>query len=289
MCSDTANTGPLREDPREEVWRNWQGGVLLLDEIRYYCEQSPPMIESFNEECLKPASYHLRLGEGCRVEGEDVNLSHENPTLTIPPHGLAIVSTLEKVSIPTFLVARWNLKVKKVYYGLVWVGSLQVDPGYQGLLFCPLYNLSTQPVKLEYGETLFTIDFVRTTRYDESNNDRPWTSAEGRPTTSFKPLDVVPLRSAPKKTFDEMREVLDNRRTDVDGLRTKIDSFQAVTFTVLGIIVAALSFLAINEFGGIDTSDPKLWQMTSWLLLLGVIVILVVVLAVAAIRALFRK
>ena len=68
---------------------------MLLDEIQYYCEQDPPMIEPFEKEYLKPASYHLRLGRECRVDGNDVDLSHEKPRLTIPPHGLAIVSTLE--------------------------------------------------------------------------------------------------------------------------------------------------------------------------------------------------
>ena len=287
--SEKRPQSPLKEDPRQEVRRDWQGAVLLLDEIRYYCEQVPPMIDPFEERYLKPASYHLCLGIKCRVDGKDVELSFDNPKLTIPPHGLAVVSTLERINLPTFLIARWNLKVKLVYYGLVWVGSLQVDPGYQGHLFCPLYNLSTEPVHLRYAEPLFTIDFVRTTRYDEAKGDRPWMSAEGRPTDSFKSLDVVPLRSAPQKQFNEMRGELKAGKENVERFQSRIDSFQAIIFTVLGIIVAALSFVAISEFADLGTAKPSNWQIATWIIVLSAISTLTGVLAFACIRALRRK
>lgn len=289
MSSSDNMPTPLKEDPREDVQRDWQGAVLLLDEIKYYCQQDPPMIDPFDEKHLKPASYHLRLGKECRVDGKDVELSFNNPRLTIPSHGLAIVSTLERINLPTFLVARWNLKVKMVYHGLVWVGSLQVDPGYQGYLFCPLYNLSTEPMQLGFAEPLFTIDFVRTTRYDETKGTRPWKSTEGRPTESFKPLDVVPLKSAPKEQFDKMRGDVEAGREDIDRFQSRIDSFQAIIFTVLGIIVAALSFVAISEFGGMDAIAPSCWQIASWIIVLVSILILTGVLAVASIKALRRK
>ena len=97
----------LRKDPRSEVWANWQGAVLLRDEIREYCKNDPKLIDPFvdDKKLLKPASYHLRLGDRCRVNGEEYNLSKGNPVLRIPPHGIAIVRTLEKVNIPGFLIA----------------------------------------------------------------------------------------------------------------------------------------------------------------------------------------
>ena len=75
----------------------------------------------------------------------------------------------------------------------------------------------------------------------------------------------------------------------LERFQSKIDSFQAVVFTVLGIIVAALSFLAVNEFGGIQTKDPEVWQVVSWIVVLATIFMLALVLAAAAWRALFRR
>lgn len=230
----------LRKDPRNEVWANWQGAVLLRDEIREYCKNDPKLIDPFvdDKKLLKPASYHLRLGDRCRVNGERYNLSKGNPVLKIPRHGIAVVRTLEKVNIPGFLIARWNLKVKKVYKGLVWVGSLQVDPGYSGYLFCPLYNLSNEEQRLEYEEALFTIDFVRTTKGCEL-----WSPDPSRPTDCLGALDRDRLKSAPYEQFDRMH-------TDIDNMRNETRGFEQVIFLVLAIIVAAVAVLAsLGVFG----------------------------------------
>ena len=240
-----AEDNRLIRDPRNEVWKNWQGAVLLRDEIREYCKKDPKLIDPFidDRKFLKPASYHLRLGDRCRVDGEDRNLSEENTVLRIPPHGIAVVRTLEKVNIPGFLIARWNLKVKKVYKGLVWVGSLQVDPGYTGYLFCPLYNLSNEEQLLVYGEPLFTIDFVRTTVYDESKGCELWQADPSRSTESLEALDTDRLKSAPKQQFDEM----DN---DIEKIRREIRQFEQLIFVVLAIIVAAVAVIAsLGVFG----------------------------------------
>ncbi|MBA7689358.1 dCTP deaminase, dUMP-forming [subsurface metagenome] len=230
----------LRRDPRDEEWKNWQGAVLLRDEIREYCKKDPKLIDPFvdDEKFLKPASYHLRLGDRCRVNGEDRNLSAGDPVLKIPRHGIATVRTLEKVNIPGFLIARWNLKVKKVYKGLVWVGSLQVDPGYTGYLFCPLYNLSNEEQRLEYRETLFTIDFVRTTKGCEL-----WKSDPSRSTESLGALDTDRLKSAPFEQFEKMDD-------DIEDMRSEIRRFQQVIFIVLAIIIAAVAAIAsLGVFG----------------------------------------
>lgn len=229
----------LKKDPRRKVWADWQGAVLLKNEIRYYASLNPPLIDPFLDEkkFLKGASYHLRLGNRCRVNGEDCNLSDDNPVLRIPPHGIAVVRTLEKVNIPGFMIARWNLKVKKVYKGLVWVGSLQVDPGYSGYLFCPLYNLSNEEQRLEYKEALFTIDFVRTTKGCEL-----WEADPSRATDSLGALDKDNLKSAPAEQFAKMRTDLDDMKSEISGLRRTI-------LPVLAIIIAAVAITASLGFG----------------------------------------
>lgn len=282
-----ADPEKLKMDPDLDVWKNWQGAVLLRDEIERYCKQPINLIVPFYAKYLKPASYHLRLGAKCRVDGKDVELSQTNTRLTVPPHGIAVIATLETVNIPAFLIARWNLKVKKVYEGLVWVGGAQVDPGYSGNLFCPLYNLSNEPVHLEFGETLFTIDFVRTTLYDESKGCR--LLELDRPTESIGALDKIPLRSAPKEQFDNMRGQLGGMKESLDRFQSRIDSFQAITFIVLGIIVAALSFVSVSQFTDMSIEEPSGWQIATWIVVLLSILILTGMLAYAGFKILKRK
>lgn len=295
-----ADPEKLKMDPDPEVWRMWQGAVLLKDEIRRYCQEPIKLITPFEDDpkFLKPSSYHLRLGNKYRVDGKDYELSDNNRILKIPPHGIAIVRTLEWVNVPGFLVGRWNLKVKVVYKGLIWVGSLQVDSGYQGFLFCPLYNLSNREQELVYKDPIFTIDFVRTTRFDESKGCELWHSK--RPTYKLGELDYQRLTSAPAEQFksmrgdiaqmrQEMRDELERSKTHVGQFQSRIDSFQAITFIVLGIIVAALSFISVSQFTDMSVEDPSGWQIATWIIVLIAILALTSVLTYAGWNIIRRK
>jgi deoxycytidine triphosphate deaminase len=83
----------------------------------------------------------------------------------IPPFEVVVIKTRETLCLPRFLIGRWNIVVKQAYRGLLWVGGPQVDPGYVGHLFCPIYNLSDKHVRLEEREEIALIDFVKTTPF----------------------------------------------------------------------------------------------------------------------------
>ena len=281
----------LKKDLDASIWKSWQGAVLLKDEIKRYCTGPIKMIVPFEDtrKFLKSASYHLRLGSYYRMDGKDYELSDDNKILKIPRHGIVIVRTYEWINMPGFLVGRWNLKVKMVYKGLVWVGSLQVDPGYQGYLFCPLYNLSDREQELIYKDPLFTIDFVRTTLFDESKGCDLWQPQTDRPVDSAADLDTGGLTTAPIEEFKEMREKLEVSKKTVDNFQSRIDSFQAITFAVLGIIIAALAFVGVSKFTDLSWENPSNWQIATWVVMLFAIATMTVVLAIASIKALWRK
>lgn len=271
----------LKKDPREEVNKNWQGAVLLSDEISFYATQKAlPLINPFEPANLKPARYKLRLGDDCRVGNEQHWLSEKNPDLVIPPYEIAIISTLETLNMPRFLIGRWDLKVKRVYEGLLWVGGPQVDPGYQGKLFCPLYNLSNKTINLKYGDTIATIDFIRTTPYTKNCVD--W---DGTPNAPRAQYDSFGLMSGLKDAWDLMK----NLELRADKSEVKISNFQATTFTILGIIVAALAFVGVSKFTDLSWANPSGWQIATWAVMLFAIVVMTIVLAIASIKSLWRK
>jgi len=278
----------LKKDPREEVSSNWQGAVLLSDEISFYATQKGhPLIHPFEPANLKPARYKLRLGEDCRVGDEQHWLSEENPDLVIPPYELAVISTLETLNLPRFLIGRWDLKVKRVYEGLLWVGGPQVDPGYQGKLFCPLYNLSNKTIKLRYGDTIATIDFIRTTPYTANCID--WDGTLNAPRAQY---DRFGLMSGLKDAWALMKDLelsIEKAESRAAKSETRINNFQAVTFTILGIIVAALAFVGVSKFTDLSWANPSNWQIATWVVMLSAIIIMTLVLAIASIKALWRK
>jgi deoxycytidine triphosphate deaminase len=226
------------------------GAVLLSDKIKDLCDESKtslPLIHPFDENNLKAGSYHLSLGSKYRIDtNQKVDyLTNEKNTLTIPPNGIAIVTTNEWVNIPRFLIARWNLRVRAVYRGLVWVGSLQVDPGYQGFLFCPLYNLSNINQTLVYQKPLFTIDFVLTTQFDIKNG-KIWEPDKNDKysTFSFDRLDIDKIQSAPLSDINSMGKRIDEIKDELKSHGKSMNTFQTTTFTVLAVIITAVTVLA---------------------------------------------
>lgn len=234
-------------DPPEFALSTRMGSVLRKPDIQRFCsERTPPLIDPTDDKkCFKEAaSYQLRLGSRYRVGESDSAewLTDSKKDLVIPPHGIAVVSTYEWLNIPGCLIARWNLRVRMVYRGLVWVGSLQVDPGYQGFLFCPIYNLSNKPQTLIYKDPLFIIDFVLTT--PSLDKYGLWELPRERYSTfDFDRLDELKIQSAPKEQFDKMG-------ADIGDMRNEIRRFEQVIFIVLAIIVAAVAAIAsLGVFG----------------------------------------
>ncbi len=221
------------------------GGVLLKGDLENLCDANKrtlPLIDPFVNENLQAASYKLSLGSQYRLGDKVKYLSDSQKVLTIPPHGIAIVSTHEWLNIPNFLIARWNLKVRMVYRGLVWVGSLQVDPGYQGFLFCPIYNLSNIEQTLVYRETLFTIDFVTTKSV--VGNIELWSSQDADEkfsTFTFARLDQQKIMSAPEVTFKRFE-------TTINKTVLGMQNFQRMIWTVLAIIMSAIAIIATFGF-----------------------------------------
>ena len=238
----------LEEDPREDLWKSWPGAVLLDDEIEYYAKQSKySLIKPFNKANLKPARYQLTLGKEAKVGGKTVRIDEKHP-LIIEPHQVAIVRTHEKLNLPRFLIGRWNLTVETVYKGLLWVGAGQVDPGWVGYLPCPLYNLSNDTVVIKQGEKLFTIDFVRTTRFDKSVNiSYPNKYPEPPLNPSISYYDQHHIRSAPYEALRELRELSSFR-----GI-----GYVAITLImlVLTLIVGALAVVAVQQPVKVDGSS----------------------------------
>jgi len=270
-----------------------QGATLRRRDIESLSDlqkRKLPLIHPFDpkdpDKLLKPASCTLRLGCHYRVNGEEGFLGPDNPTLVIPRHGITMVTTFEWLNIPTFLIARWNLRVHRVYDGLVWVGGPQVDPGYQGFLFCPLYNLSNTDQVLTYGRRLFIIDFSLTTPCDEKENgkDNVWKPREPRDTFTFWGLDVQKIHSGPENAFQEIRkEIADFKKEvsdDTNKLDSKIQKSQDWVIIAIGLIVAILAVISTFGLGSIK------WHIDA----MGTaFVILALVLSVIAIYISLRK
>ena len=178
------------------------------------------------------------------VSGEFRSLgdSPEDDVLRIPQFDVAVIKTEETLNLPRFLIGRWNIRTRWAYKGLVWVGGPQVDPGYVGHLFCPIYNLSNKVVRIRKGEPIAVIDFIKTSTFDRNRGKEKW---ERYPRPPSRPIiedfEIDDFRSGP---FEQAREIPKLKKELEDGLKDvqkRIDGFTTLVFLVLAILMTAVT------------------------------------------------
>ena len=239
--------------------------VLLADEIHKLCVDengSPidkPLIEPFHVSRLRPASYQLTLGDQAHVGGKHIQLDDRHP-IVLEPHQVAVVSTSETVRIPRNIIARWSLRVTNIYEGLLWTGGPQVDPGWEGPLFCPVYNLAERTVVLKYQDPLFTMDFTRTTpvgpELEKLKEDEAYSKIWFEPVLrTLSEHDSHRLHSAPYEALRELRELRNFRTAGYVAI--------SLILLVLTFMVAALAVVAVEPT--VQPGGPYLsfWPMTA--------------------------
>ena len=239
-------------DPFPEVT-----GVLLSDKIEDYIEKTG-LIMLYDKKNIEPASYDLRLGSECYTKAKRRLLRDDDPDFLIEPYELAVISIYENLNVPRYLVGRWNIRIGLIYKGVLLVSGPQVDPGFRGRLYCTIFNLSTTTIRLRYKEHVATIDFAKTSLF-------------GKKCKKFKQkkyqlseyLPSYPLESGPADIRERVRKTEDI----VSRMENRVSAFQTVTFTVLGIIIAALALMSTSLF----TADIRVWPVVIWVILVGIV------------------
>ncbi len=154
--------------------------ALLTDsEIKEALEKEGLEIHPFDEDSLQAASYDLRLGKRAIItrtvsleelkgriqkeEVKEVNVEKEE-SISIPGGGFALVSTNERVKLPTNFAGHIGMRTYYTRKGLSILSGLQIDPGWDGVLVLGLANLSPRSITLDYKDHLCTIEIHRLNR-----------------------------------------------------------------------------------------------------------------------------
>jgi deoxycytidine triphosphate deaminase/uncharacterized integral membrane protein len=218
-------------------------GVLLSDEIEHY-KDAFQMIYPFDKNNLKAAGYELTVGEEYVLGGETKKLKRDGE-IRIPPFDVVVIKTVETLNLPRFLIARWNVRVRWAYEGLLWVGAAQVDPGWVGHLFCPLYNLSDKEVVVRFGDPIALMDFVTTTPF-KPEKSKPYPRPPKR--VLLEEYNAVDLKSAlvtlAKRRIDDIEKETKN---SVDRLEKRMEFFLGSGLVIITVLFAILAI--ITTFG----------------------------------------
>lgn len=252
---------------------NSTNGVLLSDEIELLA-QTGNFIVPFNKDSLKPAGYELSVGDEWYIEGVFHKFGDKNSPnyIEIKPFQVAVLKTKEILCIPRFLIARWNIRVKHVYDGLLWVGAPQVDPGYKGYLFCPIYNLSGKNVVIKEAEPLALMDFVKTTPFNKGQSKE-------YPFNSKRLIIEDYVHGLESGLFSEVKGRLDEFDRELRGNEKTIIGFASTVFAVLALVVTLIVSFVVGGQSKFTIDVSFLLSFCVWVSSFGAIVSLFILLS----------
>ena len=131
----------------EEVSTLVRSGRLIID-------------NTFDESSLQAATYDVRAGRYGIIGGQGKELDLEDSSLVIDPGSYAGLISLEKIKLPTNVLAIIGSKRKFSYEGIILLTGSVVDPGYEGHLLFGLYNASTKKVVIPSRTKICTMLFI---------------------------------------------------------------------------------------------------------------------------------
>ena len=244
-------------DPKEPI--DARSGVLLQDDIVRMIDECG-LIHNADPNNIQPASYDIRLGNECYLNGVKVILDKRvNPWLEIPPNDLVFAASIEFVNLPNFVVAHYHLRISLMYRGLALFGGGQIEPGYRGRIFGVLFNFSDQPIRIGMEEHLGTLEFCYTS---PPRGEGQLYSGDYQDSDSLE--DVMPAGLTVKSGFlalqdkveRELRHIgqvqqeietrLSEYEAKMEGTTDKFFTFLFITlalFALLEIIVAVIALI----------------------------------------------
>lgn len=267
----------LEAMPNGRWEETWLPGVLLADQICRAVSDfeliAPFESLKHGKGKLRPAGYELSVG--CHyskggttgVLSDDLNAN----TITVEPFEVVVIETYERLNLPEFMIARWNVTVGNAYRGFLWVGAGQVDPGFKGFLCCPIYNLSDKPQVLKYRDSLAVIDFVMTTPPSQQSRDYIIDFA-ARKRIIFDDYNADSLKSALVTHASERIKKFDSEvkefSSTIEDLRNTVFNSVGILITAIGVIVTALTLFLGDKSPSImsEVSPPLLLSFFAFVL-----------------------
>lgn len=211
------------------LWEHqYDGGGLAYRQIRDMISCGM-LLKNADTTMINGASYDLRLGDEYYYNGKICTLSEKTPFLTIEPYDYAIVSCKETACIPRDIIAKFGLTVGLFCQGIILSNGPQIDPGFQGTLFCLLFNTSNQAVHLKRGQHYATIEFNKLMGYAN-----PY---EGKYQGRDSIIDYIPANA--------LHGAINELKHDVEKLRSENHTMQNIYLGVVALMFAIISILLV--------------------------------------------
>lgn len=242
---------------------NPASGMLSSPHIALYVDRYG-IIEEYDEKCLGPATYHMRIGgnvltweKGKKVEFTLGKVENKNKNirakLELRPNSLTFITTIEKFNLPKDIIARFNLKSKWVHEGLLLGTGPIVDPELKANLLIPLHNFSSQDVTLHYGDQIISVEFTKTLNPDDqfnSGQEKKFKYVHNK--SRIFDFEKYRKRIREKKVESSVSSKFDEYDETIEGYKRSLKKFSwlgGITFfsVFIGLIVLVFTSWQIIE------------------------------------------
>jgi deoxycytidine triphosphate deaminase/cell division protein FtsL len=237
-----------------------------IDKTGMICPFELPERPSDRDKRVKPASVAIPvLGPYVYWDEPDPSVGDERPIkrsgelregeeLKIKPNSIVFVTLRPTFRLPDYIAARFNLKIRDVYRGLLVGTGPLVDPGFVGRLSIPLHNLTDNEYTLVGGDDLLWMEFTKLSPH------RRWTEGIASEDDGYVPFpadkierkkvddylrhaDPRPIRSSIPPLVGRAQQSAEEARGEARNIR------RIITFTglagVIGVILAVVSVWAL--------------------------------------------
>ncbi|NND02927.1 MAG: hypothetical protein HKN91_09070, partial [Acidimicrobiia bacterium] len=241
--------------------------LLNSADVDLYATTLPGMLEPYEPNRLKPASYEVRVGDLFAVSDnpgdDDAKWSYEvigEHGFDLPPNSLVYVAIDTRVRLPDYIAVRFNLTIKHVYRGLLAGTGPIIDPGFTGRVYIPLHNLSSVRYHFKQHEPLLYLEFTKVSpHYDWCNYE--WGAGQRPPQPDFVPfpgsksdrdLPDYLYHASPNEVISSSFDPVNRRTNEVLkqlALIRRVGFIAGVALTISIISVLATLF---NRIGSLD-------------------------------------
>jgi len=201
--------------------------ILVDSEIRERIGKAG-IVSPFDERCVQPASYDLRIGAlvyAPPTPDRAIDLSANGGAFRLPPYGTAVLTTFEDLKLPPEIVGHIGLKSGFARKGIVASTGPQIDPGFEGKLFVSIFNVAAISHVIEYRDTFLTIEFNALDRAPEKTYEGPY---QGKKTIGADVLDaLVRLEGMTLSQMQTQFTELEQHVRTWSQLATRFDEFLA--------------------------------------------------------------
>jgi deoxycytidine triphosphate deaminase len=194
-----------------------QGDPASVEGVKYDFHLSPHILKA---KFKRPVDFN-QLSEAEKREME------------VEQGEVVFVLTQERLTLPLNYVAQLSPKRKLSHAGILTLGGLSIDAGYEGRLLIGLCNFSSTPFPLQPGKKLIAATFYRLSDSEGAGLTKPAESLDDFPEElilvmqRYKPVALEPLERAVTDLRSEVDVIRRDIRSHEDWYTRFKDSLEA--------------------------------------------------------------